>query len=119
VATANAAAWALSYVEIAWAMPAALTSAMAVAAAAAWRARRGCAPGELAWDGAQWQWRQTSGQADVTLDLGGWMLLTFKPVSGGRIWIPASHRSAIGPWSALRTALYARRPADPPDAPPA
>jgi hypothetical protein len=80
---------------------------------AAWRMRRSHTPADLNWNGIEWQWKGSSGQAQVALDLDAWMLLRFDPVQGRREWIAASRRSAVGPWPALRAALYARRPADP------
>jgi hypothetical protein len=118
-ATANIAGWLLLEVDFAWALPAAVALAMIVAALSAWRTLGAGRSGDLSWDGAQWQWCESSGQAHLLLDLGGWMLLRFNPVHGNRCWIAASQRSAVGAWPALRAALYSsRRPADPPDAPP-
>ncbi len=111
VAVANAAAWLLLQTEAA-AAPAALLG-LAVAALVAWRSHRADAPGELNWNGSQWQWQGVDGHVQVALDLDAWMLLRFDPTQGRRRWIAASRASALGPWSALRAALYARRPADP------
>jgi hypothetical protein len=109
-AVANLAAWVLLRNEAPVGVAAAL--GLLAAAATAWRLRRG-ETADLNWDGSQWQWKGSSGQAHVALDLDAWMLLRFDPVDGKRCWIVASRQSAIGPWPALRAALYARRPADP------
>ncbi len=108
---ANLAAWLLLRAEAAVG-PAALIG-LAVSALAAWRSHRARAPGELIWNGAEWQWRGLAGHVQVALDLDAWMLLRFDPLHGKRCWIAASRFSASGPWPALRAALYARRPADP------
>ncbi len=109
-AVANLAAWVLLRNEA----PAGVAAAtgLLAAAATAWRLHR-CETADLRWDGAQWQWNGSSGQAHVALDLDAWMLLHFEPADGRRCWIAASRKSAVGPWPALRAALYARRPADP------
>ena len=109
-AVANLAAWVLLRNEAPVGVAAAL--GLLAAAATAWRLRRG-ETADLNWDGSQWQWKGASGQAHVALDLDAWMLLRFDRVDGKRCWIAASRKSAVGPWPALRAALYARRPADP------
>jgi hypothetical protein len=111
IAAANLSAWLLLRSEAAIG-PAALIG-LAVASLAAWRLHRAHAPGELNWNGAEWQWQGLVGNAQVALDLDAWMLLRFDPLHGRRRWIAASRASAIGPWPALRAALYARRLADP------
>jgi hypothetical protein len=107
---ANLAAWVLLRNEAPLGVAAAL--GLLAAAATAWRLQRG-ETADLHWDGSQWQWKGFSGQAHVALDLDAWMLLRFDSVDGKRCWIAASRKSAVGPWPALRAALYARRPADP------
>jgi hypothetical protein len=109
-AATNMAAWVLLRNEA----PVGLAAVLGLlsAAATAWRARRG-ETADLYWDGSQWQWKGSSGQAHVALDLDAWMLLRFDAVDGKRCWIAASRHSAVGPWPALRAALYARSPADP------
>ena len=57
--------------------------------------------------------REVTGELNVALDLNAWMLLRFDPVQGKRRWIAASRISAIGPWTALRAALYSRCQDDP------
>jgi hypothetical protein len=111
VAVANVTAWLLLQSEAAVG-PAALLG-LAVAALVSWRLHRADAPGDLNWTGSEWQWQGVAGHVQVALDLDAWMLLRFDPPQGRRRWIAASRASARGSWSALRAALYARRPADP------
>jgi hypothetical protein len=111
VAAANVAAWLLLRSEAA--VGPAVLIGLAASALVAWRLRRSHAPGELIWNGVEWQWQGLAGNAQVALDLDAWMLLRFDPLHGKRCWIAASRSSASGPWPALRAALYARRPADP------
>lgn len=111
VAVANVSAWLLLKTEAAVG-PAALLG-LAAAALVAWRLHHANAPGDLNWNGAEWQWQGVDGHVQVAIDLHAWMLLRFDPTQGRRRWIAASRASAPGPWSALRAALYARRPADP------
>jgi hypothetical protein len=111
LATANLAAWGGLRLEGTLAMTPVLGAA--VAALTAWHLRRSCVPSDLNWTGSEWQWQGLSGNAQVALDLDAWMLLRFESVHGKRCWIAASRKSAVGPWPALRAALYARRPADP------
>jgi hypothetical protein len=119
LATANLSAWALLHSDMAGAASLALPLGAAAALAnGAWAWRRQ-APGDLRWDGACWQWDGDEGDMQVAIDLSRWMLLRFEASSGRRRWIAASRSATMGPWAALRAALYSRRPADPPDAPPA
>jgi hypothetical protein len=110
-AAANIAAWVLLRNEAP--VAAALVSGLVAAALTAWRMQCSALPADLNWNGTEWQWQGSRGQAQVALDLDAWMLLRFDPVQGKRRWIAASRRSAVGPWTALRAALHARRPADP------
>ncbi len=110
-AAANLAAWVLMRNEAAVAL--AFVLGLIAAALAAWRMQRSHTAADLIWNGSQWQWQGLAGNARVALDLGPWMLLRFDPLVGRRRWIAASRASAVGPWAALRAALYARRPADP------
>jgi hypothetical protein len=111
LAAANLAAWALMRAEQpAWPGLAAGALFAALAAAAAWR---GQGPADLGWDGSRWRYAGLEGDAAVMLDLDRWMLLRFEPLQGRARWIAASRRSAVGPWAALRAALYSSRPADP------
>ena len=116
-AAANAAAWLVA--QASGEYHALLVAAIGMAAAflSAWWAWRSQVPGDLNWDGTQWQWRGVDGAAHVALDLDAWMLLRWDVRGGGRRWIAASRRSSAGPWPALRAALYAPSRLDPPDAP--
>ncbi|HEU0306105.1 MAG TPA: hypothetical protein VFR30_03960 [Lysobacter sp.] len=119
LATANLVAWALLRGDAAGVAAVALPLGAAVAfAVGAWAWRRQ-APGDLSWDGARWQWGGHEGDVQVAIDLSRWMLLCFDASAGRRCWIAASRGATTGPWAALRAALYSRRPADRPDAPPA
>lgn len=119
-AAANAALWLGLRAELPAAGGLALAAGLAGALAAAAVTWRGQTPGVLSWDGERWQWAGRDGDARVSIDLNGWMLLRFSTRPPGGCWIAASRRQAQGDWSALRAALYSRRPADlPPDAPPA
>jgi hypothetical protein len=85
----------------------------------------------LRWDGQQWwlarltrssraaagaQIEAVAGEIDVALDLGGWMLLRFRPISAARRkpspqWLPVQRRGLEVHWHALRCAVYSPRPA--------
>jgi hypothetical protein len=118
-AAANAYAWWLSWRELEpVGLLVAVPAVLCGAAMAAW-ARRATIYGELAWDGAQWRWRDALGQVQAAIDLGGWMLLRFVDTAHRTQWIVAHRASTEGAWPALRAALHARRPADPLGAPPA
>ncbi len=108
----NALGWILLVSEIA-ALPLALLMAALAGALAAWRSHRSQGAGDLVWDGAQWQWLGSAGQAHAVIDLDRWMLLRFEPSAGRPRWLAASRTACVGRWAALRAALYARRPADP------
>ena len=110
-ATTNLAAWLLLLNDTR--LSVAVVVGLLVAGLTAWRLHRTHTTADLNWNGAEWQWKGSSGQAHVALDLGKWMLLRFDPVHGKRCWIAASRRSSNGPWPALRAALYAPRPVDP------
>ena len=111
IAVANAAGWLLLRGEASIGMAAGL--GLMAAAFTGWRLRGTAGRSDLNWNGAQWEWQGSAGAVTVALDLDAWILLRFDPDQGPRRWIAASRPSAIGPWPALRAALYARRPADP------
>ena len=115
-ATTNLAAWLLLHNDAS--LSAAAVLGPLIAALTAWHLHRAHTTADLNWNGAEWQWQGLAGQARVMLDLDAWMLLRFDPFQGRRRWIAASRHSAIGPWPALRAALYATRPSDPLAAPP-
>ena len=122
IASADLVAWALLQRESSTAVVVlgAVVGACAAAFGAGLLCWRAQAPLVLRWDGATWLYNDVPGDAQVMLDLDAWMLLRFVPAAGGRSgrrWIAASRRVADGPWGALRSALYSRRPAAAPDAP--
>jgi hypothetical protein len=80
-------------------------------------------PFELRWDGARW-WcacgapraaEPRSGEVQVALDLGSWLLLRFvdeAPAQRRRTsWLPLQRRGLEAHWHALRCAVHAPRPA--------
>jgi hypothetical protein len=117
-AAANVAAWVAMRSGLSVAGWLALAAAVAGGlATAAWMWHRQ-APGLLEWDGERWRWAGCDGDARVAIDLGGWMLLRFSAAAAGHAWIAASRGQTKGAWTALRSALFSRRPADlAPDAP--
>jgi hypothetical protein len=125
IAGANLAAWWVLRNEAAGAAAIGVVCGAAAAAIAGWFAWRAQAPGDLNWDGTHWQWQGIDGQAQVAIDLGGWMLLRFEALAGEpagelsrgrRRWIAASRTASRGPWHALRAALHAPQPAQAPPA---
>ena len=86
----------------------------------------------LNWDGLQWQLVAEHGQgvtstghATVALDFGGWILLRFVTVAGGRparwsgrggssVWIALQRRGLEAEWHAIRCTVYSPVPARPP-----
>lgn len=105
LAAAALSAWILLHAE--WpAWPAA-----GVALSAGFLASRAlrCGPLVLAWDGRAWLVDAAAGQVDVMLDMGGAMLLRFRPLSTSpRHWIALTRRETGAAEHALRVALYAR-----------
>jgi hypothetical protein len=94
---------------------AAVWGTLAFAALAAWAGWRwSAAPAcRIAWTGAQW----TTSCADavpvesapprVMLDLGPWLLLSIRPVAGGRrLWVGLSRADAGASWRPFRAAVY-------------
>ena len=80
----------------------------------------------LQWDGADWtvvdrRCQASTGDVAVVIDLGGWMLLRFKPQPCARsasrrpVWIPLSERQLPREWHALRCAVHGARPIVPTD----
>jgi len=73
-------------------------------------------PITLRWDGQQWWVEANAGEIDVALDLGGWMLLRFRPISAAGHkrspqWLPVQRQGLEAHWHALRCAVYSPRPA--------
>jgi hypothetical protein len=81
----------------------------------------------LRWSGRDWQLGPASGdpqsgELDVAIDLGPWMLLRFTPTEPLRrrprtIWLPIQRRGLEPQWHALRCAVYSPRPAPTEDGP--
>jgi hypothetical protein len=88
-----------------WTMPAAF--GLLVAGAAALRVRAGR---RLVWDGRAWALDGRPVQAEIALDLIGWMLLLLRDEAGRRHWLPLSPARAGAAWPALRAALFGTRP---------
>jgi hypothetical protein len=96
LALASVLAWAVAPVAALAALP--LVAVLAL--------RRPAAPvPRLAWDGRVWQLDGAEARPQITLDLGGWMLLR---VTAGRQthWLPLSAAASPAGWPALRAALY-------------
>jgi len=85
----------------------------------------------LRWDGQSWWLSEPAsgvagaepcpGDLELALDLGSWMLLSFRPHgtgrrSGRRRWLPLQRAGLEADWHALRCALYSPRPAAEPTA---
>ena len=70
-------------------------------------------PGTLAWRQGQWVLSRApaapcAGAVQAKLDVGGWMLLCFRPVDAGRSSWLSVRCSVAGPaWHALRATLFA------------
>jgi hypothetical protein len=107
LAAAAATLWALSWAEISIAIAA--VCAPCVGVAVGWLARRAAPTVVLAWDGQRWTADGNAGALEVTIDLGGWLLLRLRPDTGGRVrWIAVSSSEAGVALHGLRAAAYAR-----------
>jgi hypothetical protein len=81
----------------------------------AWRSRRPRRAGALRWDGQDWILRRAGGadergRASLSLDLGPWMLVRFRPqaAAGRGAWLPFSlAQGDPARWAMLRGALNA------------
>jgi hypothetical protein len=94
--------------------------ALALLALAAGAAR--VPPVSLRWDGQLWHLgppvsaghEPDSGQLQVAIDLGPWMLLRFAPAASTwrtrSTWLPAQRQGLESRWHALRCAVYSPRP---------
>lgn len=82
-------------------------AAVVIAAAGLWSWRTAAALPRLAWDGACWRLDRRPVDAEVLLDLGGWMLLTLRAGPGRRVALPVSAAATGAAWPALRTHLFA------------
>jgi hypothetical protein len=74
----------------------------------------------LRWDGRTWHLTDAvsdsvSGDLIVTIDLGAWMLLRFKPDAATPrardTWLPVQRRGLEAQWHALRCSVYSPQPA--------
>ena len=87
----------------------------------------------LRWDGQSWWLSEPAsasaatggeprqGEVELALDLGSWLLLSFRPRGPGRRvarrrWLPLQRAGLEADWHALRCALYSPRPAAEPTA---
>ena len=95
-------------------------AAATLAALASWRWLRH-APVAVEWNGREWNLGEgpgrAAGQLDVMIDLGGWLLLRFRPEDGSlrrrSHWFATSCGGRHAAWSAFRAALYSSAPFDP------
>lgn len=118
IAVGNLVAWVAQLAQAASVLVATAGLAAMLAAIVMSRAvlrRRDHVGGVLFWDGASWVWTlgtapPLSGDAQVMVDLGSWLLLRVKPVEMAcpAVWLAASRRSVGAVWPAARAALYAR-----------
>jgi len=82
---------------------------------------------QLAWDGQRWTLKPMAsaraepiaGEITVSVDLGPWMLLRFRPAMSSLSsrwarpsWLPVQRRGFGPHWHALRCAVYSPRPLD-------
>jgi hypothetical protein len=123
VAVAVVAVWALQAMErhAEWVV---MASALLVASSSMLLAHAWRLPAmTLRWDSQQWQLARSdpsglapvpSGRLVVSVDLGGWMLLHFKPddatVLQRGTWLPVQRRGHEPDWHALRCTVYCARP---------
>lgn len=116
---------------LAWVLTASPSPAPAVACAVAavLVAVLGCslvrlAPFSLRWDGQAWHLGPPAsrgnepavGELQVAIDLGGWLLLRWRPLPDRSArasprWLPVQRRGLEPHWHALRCAVYSPRPA--------
>ncbi|MDE2397699.1 MAG: hypothetical protein KGL43_23570 [Burkholderiales bacterium] len=109
-AVASLCAWVLLQSGLeAWAGGTASIAAGCVAAAIAWRRTRPRAV-TLGWSGERWSADGLTGQVEVMIDLGGWLLLRLRPESGPARWLPVAASEAGASARLLRAALYAPAP---------
>ena len=107
-----------------WSSPVPLAAGLGGAALAAFVSWRGLRHGPVAveWNSGHWSLQDTTGrhrpgQLDVMIDLGGWLLLRFRPEDGSlrrrSHWFATSCGGRHAAWSAFRAALYSSAPFDP------
>ena len=80
----------------------------------------------LRWDGRAWHLGApagdpVTGDLDVAIDLGPWMLLRFSPTTPAHrsrvVWLPVQRSALASQWHALRCAVYSPPQAPADDAP--
>lgn len=118
IAVGNLVAWVAQLAQVAFVFLAVASLAATLATVVLSRVvlRRGDqGGGVLLWDGASWVWSTgteptLTGEAQVMVDLGSWLLLRIRPVEMARpaVWLAMSRRSIGAAWPAARAALYAR-----------
>jgi hypothetical protein len=119
-ALAVSAVWALERADAVGGVTAALVAGLGAAVLVwAWQPP----PRRLRWDGQGWwlvpaQGAEQPGSVLVALDLGGWLLLQFRPAPAPPVlrrgtWLALQRRGLDADWHALRCALYSPRPAAP------
>ena len=101
-----------------------VAASAAAAAASLWAvARLAAVPAfSLRWDGRAWHLGRpaapaadpVSGEVQVAIDLGAWMLLRFDSsvtaAEQSRYWLPLQRRGLEAAWHGLRCAVYSPRP---------
>ena len=119
-AAANLVAWAALHAQASPVFASALALfAALMAGCLVWRRlqRRPSAASALVWDGTVWLWSRdeplasATGDVRVMIDLGGWMLLRFRPDTAdpAPTWLPVTRRRAGALWPQWRAALFSRR----------
>jgi hypothetical protein len=122
VASMSAWTWTVRAVLGPWDAAALVFSLVAIATLGAWLWTVPARPAELRWDGTCWHLLELAkggalpvlGSIAVAIDMGAWMLLSFRAADSARHrrrWLPAERRNAPAQWHALRCAVYSARPA--------
>jgi hypothetical protein len=66
--------------------------------------------GLLRWNGRDWSLADQTGQVDVRIDAGPWMLLRFRPAGRRPVWFTLDARTHGNAWHGLRIALLHATP---------
>jgi hypothetical protein len=66
--------------------------------------------GPLRWNGREWSLAGQTGQVEVRIDAGPWMLLRFRSADSGTVWFTLDSRTHADAWHALRIALLHATP---------
>jgi len=117
--TATVAAWVWSYVDasagpggrgaLAWVTVTAAAAVLGLCLGWMWAPRSRC---RLAWRQGQWTLcrppsQPFAGTVQAKLDVGSWLLLSFRPSSGGATcWLGVNRRDGGPAWHALRATLF-------------